>query len=174
MPAVSAAPQKWVTLGRVSGAFGVKGWIKVESYTNPPVNIVTFGRWTLRRRGADQAFEVERGHEHGGGVVAKLQGIDDRDLAREYVGADVVVERERLPKAGAGEYYWIDLEGLEVRTTAGAVLGKVERLFATGAHDVLVVAGTPERLVPFVVGPVVKRVDLDAGLIEVDWSPDFE
>jgi 16S rRNA processing protein RimM len=170
---VSAVPQKWVTLGRVSGVFGVKGWIKVESYTEPRGNIVTFGRWTLRLRGADHAFEVERGHEHGGGVVAKLSGIDDRDRARDCVGADVVVERERLPEVEPGEYYWTDLEGLEVRTTAGVVLGTVERLFATGAHDVVVVAGTSERLIPFVIGPVVKRVDLEAGLIEVDWSPDY-
>jgi 16S rRNA processing protein RimM len=173
VPAVSAVPQKWVTLGRVSGVFGVKGWIKVESYTEPPGNIVTFGRWTLRLRGDDRAFEIERGHEHGGGVVAKLRGIDDRDRARDCVGADVIVERERLPAVATGEYYWTDLEGLEVRTTAGVVLGTVERLFATGAHDVVVVAGTPERLIPFVIGPVVKRIDLEAGLIEVDWSPDY-
>lgn len=174
MPAVSAAPQKWVTLGRVSGVFGIKGWVKVESYTDPPGNIVAFDRWTLRLRGADRAVEIERGQEHGGGVVAKLRGIDDRDSAREFVGAEVVIERNLLPEVGAGEYYWTDLEGLEVRTTAGVVLGTVQRLFATGAHDVLVVAGTPERLIPFVAGPIVKRVDLDAGLIEVDWSPDFE
>jgi 16S rRNA processing protein RimM len=170
---VSAPTQKWVTLGRISGVFGVKGWIKVESYTDPSGNIVTFGRWTLRLRGADEAFEIEQGREHGGGVVAKLQGIDDRDRARDYVGADIVVERERLPDVGAGEYYWTDLEGLEVRTTAGVVLGTVERLYATGAHDVLVLAGRPGRLIPFVVGPVVKRVDLATGLIEVDWSPDY-
>jgi len=170
---VSAATQKWVTLGRVSGVFGVKGWIKVESYTEPRGNIVAFGRWILRLRGADSVVEVEQGQEHGGGVVAKLRGVDDRDRAREWVGAEVIVERERLPRAGDGEYYWIDLEGLEVRTTAGVVLGTVDRLLATGAHDVLVLAGTPERLIPFVVGRVVTRVDLDAGLIEVDWSPDY-
>lgn len=170
---MSAATQKWVTLGRVSGVFGVKGWIKLESYTEPRGNIVAFGRWTLRFRGADSVFEVEQGQEHGGGVVAKLRGIDDRDRAREWVGAEVVIERERLPRAGDGEYYWIDLEGLEVRTTAGVVLGTVDRLLATGAHDVLVLAGTPERLIPFVVGRVVTRVDLDARLIEVDWSPDY-
>jgi 16S rRNA processing protein RimM len=170
---VSAVPQKWVTLGRVSGVFGVKGWIKVESYTEPPGNIVTFGRWRLRHRGADRVFEVEQGQEHGGGVVAKLRGVDDRDRARDCIGAEVIVEREQLPEVGAGEYYWTDLEGLEVRTTAGVVLGRVDRLFATGAHDVVVVAGTQERLIPFVIGPVVKRVDFEAGLIEVDWSPDY-
>lgn len=168
-----SAAQKWVTLGRVAGVFGVKGWIKVESYTEPRGNIVAFGQWTLKLRGADHAVEVEEGRDHGGGVVAKLRGIDDRDRAREWVGAEIVVERERLPRLGTGEYYWADLEGLEVRTSAGVVLGTVDRLLATGAHDVLVLAGRPERLIPFVVGRIVKRVDLEARLIEVDWSPDY-
>jgi 16S rRNA processing protein RimM len=170
---VSAETQKWVTLGRVSGVFGIKGWIKAQSYTDPRGNIVTFGVWTLRLRGADRAFDVEDGQSHAGNVVAKLRGIDDRDRAREWVGADIVIERERLPKAAPDEYYWTDLEGLEVRTTAGVVLGTVKRLLATGAHDVLVLAGSPELLIPFAMGPVVKRVDLEKGLIEVDWSPDF-
>jgi 16S rRNA processing protein RimM len=170
---VSAKTQRWITLGRVSGVFGVKGWIKVESYTEPRANIVGYGVWTLRLRDVDRVFEVEDGQGHSGSVVAKLRGVDDRDRAREWVGADIVVERERLPAIPAGEFYWTDLEGLEVRTTAGAVLGKVVRLLATGANDVLVLDGTPERLVPFVVGRVVKNVDLAAGLIVVDWSPDY-
>jgi 16S rRNA processing protein RimM len=170
---VSAKTQKWVTLGRVSGAFGVKGWFKVQSYTEPRDNIVGFGTWTLRLRGVDRAFEVDDGHEHAGGVVAKLRGVDDRDAARLWLGADIVVERERLPAVRAGEFYWTDLEGLEVRTTSGATLGKVEDLLATGANDVLVVGGAPERLIPFVLGPVVKEVDLAAGLIVVDWSADY-
>jgi 16S rRNA processing protein RimM len=170
---VSAKPGKWVTLGRVSGAFGVKGWLKVQSYTEPHDNIAKFGVWTLRKNGADRVFEVEQGHRHAGGVVAKLRGLDDRDRAREWLGAQIVVERERLPAAGPNEFYWTDLEGLEVRTTAGEVLGRVEYLLGTGAHDVLVLGGSRERLIPFVVGPVVKQVDLAAGLIVVDWSPDY-
>jgi 16S rRNA processing protein RimM len=99
--------------------------------------------------------------------------LDDRDLAREWVGAEIVIERERLPAVAADEFYWADLEGLEVRTEAGEVLGKVDHLLATGAHDVLVLGGSTERLIPFVVGSVVKRVDLGARLIVVDWSPDY-
>jgi 16S rRNA processing protein RimM len=99
--------------------------------------------------------------------------VDDRERAREWVGAEVVVERERLPATAANEFYWADLEGLEVRTETGEVLGKVDHLLATGAHDVLVLGGTRERLIPFVVGPVVKQVDLAAQVIVVDWSPDY-
>jgi len=144
----------------------------VHSYTEPRDNIARFGVWTLRLNGGERLFEVAEGQGHGGNVVAKLHGIDDPEQAREWVGAEIVVERERLPKAGADEFYWTDLEGLEVRTTAGIALGRVDHLLATGANDVLVVRGAAERLIPFVVGAVVKQVDLAAGRIVVDWSPD--
>jgi 16S rRNA processing protein RimM len=168
-----SAREKWVILGRVSGVFGVKGWLKVQSFTVPRDNIVGFGAWTLRVNGADHDFEVEDGHSHAGSVVAKLHGIDDRDRAREWVGADIVVARERLPATAEGEPYWTDLEGLEVRTTTGIVLGKVDHLLATGSNDVLVLDSAPQRLIPFVVDTVVKEVDLERGLIVVDWSPDY-
>jgi 16S rRNA processing protein RimM len=168
-----SAREKWVILGRVSGVFGVKGWLKVQSYTEPRDNIVGFGAWTLRMNGVDHDFEVEDGHSHAGSVVAKLHGIDDREQAREWIGADIVVARERLPALEEGELYWTDLEGLEVRTTTGIVLGKVDHLLATGGNDVLVLDSVPQRLIPFVVGAVVKEVDLEAGRIVVDWSPDY-
>jgi 16S rRNA processing protein RimM len=106
-------------------------------------------------------------------VAAKLKGLDDVDGAREWIGADVVVPREALPELADGEFYWADLEGLTVRTQDGVVLGKVDHLFATGQHDVLVLDSEPERLIPFVVGPIVKEVDLRGGTIVVDWSPDY-
>ena len=168
-----SAKEKWVILGRVSGVFGVKGWLKVQSYTEPRDNIVGFGAWTLRMNGVDHAFDVEEGHSHAGSVVAKLHGLDDRDRARDWIGADIVVLREQLPKIAAGELYWTDLEGLEVRTTTGTVLGTVDHLLATGGNDVLVLDSSPRLLIPFVAGDVVKEVDLTAGLIVVDWSPDY-
>jgi 16S rRNA processing protein RimM len=167
-----SAKEKWVILGRVSGVFGVKGWLKVQSYTEPRDNVVGFGAWTLRMDGVDRDFEVEDGRSHAGSVVAKLHGIDDRDRARDCVGADIVVPREKLPAVGSGEFYWTDLEGLEVRTTTGVVLGKVDHLLATGGNDVLVLDGRPQRLIPFVAGAVVKDVDLGLGIIVVDWSTD--
>jgi 16S rRNA processing protein RimM len=170
---VSAASTRWVTLGRVSGVFGVKGWLKIQSYTHPRSNIAGFGQWLLRAPHAERAFAVETAREHETGIVAKLRGLDDRDRARDWVGAAIVVERDRLPPVPAGEFYWTDLEGLEVRTTAGLTLGKVDHLLATGAHDVLVVRGDQERLIPFVTGAVVERVDLAAGLIVVNWAPDY-
>jgi 16S rRNA processing protein RimM len=171
--AVSANPNKLVALGRISGVFGVKGWVKIHSYTEPRENIVAFPRWTVRQHGVDRAIEIEEGRGHGGGVVAKLKGVDDRDRARELVGADVFVARAVLPECEPGEYYWTDLEGLEVRTPGGEALGVVDHLVATGANDVLVLVGAPGRMIPFVVGEVIRSVDLDAGVIVADWSPEF-
>jgi 16S rRNA processing protein RimM len=162
-----------VTLGRVSGVFGVKGWLKIRSFTEPRDNLAELGAWTLRLGGADHPFDVEDARSHAGGLVAKLRGLDDRDRAHEWVGADIVVERERLPATAANEFYWADLEGLEVRTESGEVLGRVDHLLATGAHDVLVLRGSRERLIPFVAGRVVKHVDLAAQVIVVDWSPEY-
>lgn len=170
---MSAKTQKWVTLGRVSGVFGVKGWLKVHSYTEPHSNVLTFRAWTLRFEGADRVVDVEDGLNRAGAIVAKLRGVDDPDSARSIVGADIVVERERLPPLGMGEFYWADLEGCEVRTTGGVALGCVDHVTATGAHDMLVLPGKPERLIPFVAGRIVKQVDLAERVIVVDWSPDY-
>jgi len=170
---VSANPNRFVTLGRISGVYGVRGWVKVHSYTEPRDNVVGFARWTLRWRDGERAVEVEEGRAHGSNVVAKLRGVDDRDAARELVGADIEVERAALPECEPGEYYWADLEGLEVVTPAGERLGTVDHLVATGGHDVLVLAGQPQRLIPFVHGTVIRGVDLGKGVIVADWSPEF-
>ena len=170
---MSAKPHRLVTLGRISGVYGVRGWVKVRSYTEPRANIVGFDVWTVRQRGGERAVDVEEGRGHGANVVAKLRGIDDPDEARELIGAEVAVERSALPKCAPGEYYWADLEGLEVVTPDGDRLGTVDHLVATGEHDVLVLAGRSQRMIPFVHGAVIRSVDLDAGVIVADWSPEF-
>jgi len=166
---VSAKTDKLVTLGRISGVHGVQGWVKVHSYTEPRGNIAAFGVWTVSRRGVASVLEVEDSRSGGGNVVVKLKGIDDRDEARAWMGAEITVERAALPECAPGEYYWADLEGLEVRTVDGIALGKVDHLLATGGNDVLVLdrAG---RLIPFLPGSVIRSVDLEAGIIVVDWQ----
>jgi 16S rRNA processing protein RimM len=166
---VSAHTGKLVTLGRISGVHGVKGWVKVHSFTEPRENIAEFGVWLVSRRGATSALEVEDSRSGGGHVIAKLKGIDDRDEARGWIGAEIAVERAALPECAPGEYYWADLEGLEVRTIDGETLGKVDHLLATGGNDVLVL-DRPGRLIPFVPGAVIRSVDLDAGVIVADWQ----
>jgi 16S rRNA processing protein RimM len=169
---VSAKTDKLVTLGRISGHHGVKGWIKVRSATEPRGNIVDFGVWLLQRDGRQRSVEVEDARVRHSDVIAKLRGIDSREQAEEWIGADIAIERARLPRCAPGEYYWADLEGLEVRTPTGDALGTVDRLLATGSNDVLVVAGERERLIPFVLGDVIREVDLAAGVIVADWPTD--
>ena len=162
-----------ILLGRVTGLYGVKGWIKVHSYTHPRDNIVAFSRWILRQGGGHDPVEVVSGRLQGRTVVAKLLDIDDRDRARSLIGAEITVERDDLPPCEPGEHYWADLEGLRVRTASGDDLGRVDYLFSTGAHDVLVVDGDRQRLIPFAMQRVVKEVDPDRRLIVVDWDPDY-
>lgn len=166
---MSAKTDKLVTLGRISGVHGVKGWVKVHSYTEPRANIAGFGAWTVLRRGVTTVLEVEDSHSGGGHVTVKLRGINDRDEAHEWIGAEIAVQRAALPECAPGEYYWTDLEGLEVRTVDGTALGKVDHLLATGGNDVLVL-DPPGRLIPFVPGSVIRSVDLDAGVIVADWQ----
>ncbi len=159
-------------LGRIAGLYGVQGWVKVHSYTDPRDAVLEHAEWLLDREGAWQACELVEGKRHGKGIIAKLAGVDDRDAAAEYVGIDIGVPREQLPETEPGEYYWTDLEGLRVVHKDGRELGTVAYLLETGANDVLVTEGERERLIPFVMGRVVLDVDLDDGVITVDWEWD--
>ena len=163
----------WVQLGRISGLYGVKGWVKVYSYTDPRDNILQYRRWFLDLNGKRSEVELDSGRVHGKGIVVRIQGVDDRERAAQWLGAEIEVPRSDMPASEDGSWYWMDLIGLQVVTTGGVVLGQVTGLVETGANDVLVVQGERERLVPFVIDQYVKRVDLDAGLIEVDWDPEF-
>jgi 16S rRNA processing protein RimM len=164
-----------VLLGKIVGVFGVRGWLKLQSHTEPRDALFDYLPWTLRTRGVDREITEIEGRPQGRGLVAHLAGIDTREAAETLVGSEIFVERSALPKPKKrGEYYWIDLEGLAVRTVEGQDLGQVSHLFNTGANDVLVVKQEArERLIPFIHDDVIKSVDLDARLIVVDWDPDF-
>ena len=166
--------RKFVLLGKIVGVHGLRGELKFESYTEPRLRIFSYQPWLLRSAGGEKEVEGCRGRAQGKGVVGELPGIADRDAAAALVGLEIWVARSALPAAKPGEYYWSDLEGLEVVTVEGVALGKVSHLFATGANDVLVVRdGERERLVPFLVDRFVTNVDLDAGRLTVDWDVDF-
>ena len=159
-----------VILGRIVGVFGVRGWVKVYSYTEPREAVLDYKDWLLSRDGGWQPVALAEGGRHGKAVIARLDGIESRDAAAELTGSDIGVDRDTLPEPGEGHYYWADLEGLTVVHKDGTELGKVAGLMATGANDVLVVDGPVERLIPFVPGTVVLDVDLAAGVIRVDWD----
>lgn len=167
-------PEKFVLLGKIVGVHGVRGELKLESYTEPRTRIFRYQPWRLRSANGERLIDGCRGRTQGKGIVAELPGVGDRDAAAALVGEEIWVARSALPALPPGEYYWSDLEGLGVVTTAGTPIGTVSHLIATGANDVLVVRDAErERLIPFLVGSFVTDVDLDAARIVVDWDPDF-
>lgn len=167
-------PQKMILLGRLMGAFGVRGQIKIESWTEPRDAIFRYQPWTLRdASGGERAFSGARGKASGKHLVATLPGVEDRDEVEAMRGLEIFVPRSALPPPSAGEFYWVDLEGLRVVNADGTDFGTVSHLFSTGANDVLVARGDRERLIPFVEPDYVRSVDFEAGVVTVDWDPAF-
>lgn len=168
-----------VKLGRITTVYGVKGWVKVFSNTEPVDNIFTYQPWQIFLNGQCQDVKVKQGKHHGKGLIAQLEGCYDRDQAKLYAGAEIAVDQSKLPDLEEGEYYWSQLTGMNVETEAGVKLGKVDHLIATGANDVLVVKGGPEsidseeRLIPWLPDQVITKIDLSGGVIRVNWDPDF-
>ncbi len=170
---MNADPAAVIRLGEVCGVHGIKGWVKIRSFTEPKSNLIDYRDWLLDTGGRRRPVHVESATVAGRNVIAKLEGVDDRDAAQALIGSVVFVRRADMPQCAPGEYYWADLEGLEVRSTSGAILGTVAELIATGANDVIVLAGVGGRLIPYVQDRIVREVDLEAGVIIVDWDASF-
>jgi 16S rRNA processing protein RimM len=165
-------PDGLVHFGRITGLFGVQGWVKVFSHARPRETIINYSPWFVKTAEGWREMVVEDGRAQGKGVVAKLAGVDDRDQASQLIGADIEIKFSQLPPPSKGEYYWAQLVGLEVVTLAGQSLGKVDHLVETGANDVLVVRNGKERWLP-ATASVIRKVDLETGVIRVDWDADF-
>lgn len=166
--------ERRVLVGRIVGVSGTAGAIKLESWTDPRMQIFRYQPWILKTAGSEREVRGCRGREQGKGMVATLPGVADREQASALVGTEIWVLRSALPQPKPGEYYWADLEGMDVVNVEGVAFGQVSHLFATGANDVLVARdGERERMIPFVLEQYVKQVDLDARRIVVDWDPDF-
>jgi len=179
----ASAVNGMLVVGKITGCYGLKGWVKVHSYTETPENFLGFGAWQLKRRGVFESVDFDAIKRQGRGLVAHIAGVDDRTLAESYRGLEVAVPSGALPALPEGNYYWRDLQGLQVWCQNGGdrvLLGTVDYLIETGANDVLVVKAcegsidTRERLIPYLPGNSVIRVDLGAALIEVDWFVDDE
>lgn len=173
-------PDQMLVVGRINAVHGVKGWVKVYSFTDPMENIFDYQPWCLRQGDAWVPIKLSGYRRQGKGLVVGLEGVEDRDQAqRQLVGREIGVPHDRVPAAGAGEFYWRDLIGLRVKLGDGRDLGRVETLLETGANDVLVVRGDAgsidqrERLVPWIPDQVILDVALDAGEMRVDWDPEF-
>ncbi|HRN61163.1 MAG TPA: ribosome maturation factor RimM [Luteimonas sp.] len=168
-------PTRRILMGRIHGAFGVRGEIKLESFSEPPEAIFRYRPWTLRSaQGVERELDgAPRGRSTAKGIVMQLPGVEDRDAAEALRGSEIFVPRSALPPPKPGQYYWIDLEGLSVVNREGIDFGTVSHLFATGANDVLVARGERERMIPFVEPDYVVSVDFDAGVVTVDWDAEF-
>lgn len=160
-------------MGRVVAPYAVKGWIKLQTYTEYLDSLLDYEVWRLGRNGNWRDYRLLDGKVHGQTLLASLEGVGDRTAAEALMGLDVAVLRQEMPEAEEDEYYWDDLVGLDVVNLAGEILGRVAGLLETGANDVLQVRdGDRERLIPFVEA-VVKEVDLEAGRLLVDWGLDY-
>ena len=165
-----SAEREPIVLARVSGVYGVLGWVRLHSFTDPRDAVFDYRDCYLGQGQDRRPARIVAGKKHGKGLIARFAGIEDRDAAQGLVGAELAVDRQQMPDPEPGHYYWADLQGLAVQQVDGTDLGRVSHLLETGANDVLVVQGTEEVLIPFLTGSVIKNVDLDAGLIVVDWE----
>jgi len=165
-----------IILGQINGIYGVQGWVKVFSHTDPRQNILKYSPWLVKVNQTWQSFEVIEGRTQQGGklVVAQLDGITDREIARTFMGCEIAILPEQLPESDSG-YYWMQLIGCQVLLPDGTLIGKVTELVETGAHDVLRVLKTDETgigsvLIPFVMDKFILDVDVKAKTIQVDWT----
>lgn len=168
-----------VIIGKITGVYGIKGWVKVYSYTRPITGILQYKNWLLSGPGQSNKQEIEliEGRQQGKGIIARLAGFNDRDQVRILLEKEISVPRSELPALPDGEYYWSDLEGLAVIDLEGETVGRVDHLMETGANDVVVVKPegkeTKECLIPYV-PEVVKTIDLEQGTMQVDWHLDWD
>ena len=175
-----------VIVGRITGVYGVKGWLKVFSYTDPMEAIVDYDPWFIRPEGRSKLTPgqapwnrvgLETGKRHAKTVVVKFAGCDDRDQAMPYIGCEIAIEKTQLETLkNKDEYYWHDLLGLRVINQQNIELGIVKDILETGVNDVLVVyseAEKKERLIPWTMHNAVVAVDLKEGVVDVEWDADF-
>ena len=171
---------KEVILGKVGAVYGIKGWLKIHSFTGDQEAILDYFPWSLKLGNKTQSVEITDWRKHSNGLIVKVAGIDDRDKAQGLVGSEILVNEIALPDLPEGEFYWRDLIGMSVVTTKGYDLGKVSDIMETGANDVLVVKANQndgfskkERLIPYLFEQVIISVNAEDKQICVDWDPGF-
>lgn len=161
---------KRILVGRIAGIHGVKGWLKVMSYTNPRENILLYTPWLLHFKETWREVSPKDWKAQNKGLIIALEGIEDRDVARTLIGSDIAVLRSQLKQLPRGEYYQADLLDMEVINREGKLLGRVKEVLETGANEVLVIEGGVRYLVPMVWHRYLLEIDQNAGVIRVDWE----
>jgi 16S rRNA processing protein RimM len=172
---VSLTPQennKKLLVGKINGFFGLQGWVKVFSYTNPRTNILNYSPWSIKVDGNFQSIDITSGREQSKTIVAHIKGIDNREDSQKFIGQDIYINKEQLPELTQGEYYWHELIGFDVINKDEEQLGTVDYFVETGANDVLVVKGKKEYWIPYI-EPFLVSIDSKNNKILVDWDKDF-
>lgn len=166
-------PDRFICIGKFGAPHGVRGWVKVTSYTQNPADLFTYSPWYIQRQGSYlELIAVESAHQSNY-FLAKPPSCEDRDVAQTFTNLDIFVKRSQLPPISEKDYYWSDLEGLSVSNADGLSLGKVDHLFETGANPVMVVVGEKRHLIPFLKESVIKNVCFDTQAIQVDWPEEL-
>ena len=172
---MSLTPQennKKLLVGKINGFFGLQGWVKVFSYTNPRTNILNYSPWSIKVDGNFQSIDITSGREQSKTIVAHIKGIDNREDSQRFIGQDIYINKEQLPELTQGEYYWHELIGFDVINKDEERLGTVDYFVETGANDVLVVKGKKEYWIPYI-EPFLVSIDSKNNKILVDWDKDF-
>jgi 16S rRNA processing protein RimM len=160
---------EYIVVGKIGAPYGIKGWVKITSFTESPSDILNYDPWYLDEKKAWKVIDIDNGRQHGKGVVVKIAGFENPEQARLLTGRTIAIKRTQLPKLKNQEYYWSDLEGLTVIDQNDVVLGKVIYLMETGSNDVLVVKGEREFAIPYR-HDVVLSIDLETKVIRVNWD----
>ena len=168
--AASKSKHDLIELGRLGKTFGLLGGLKVHSYTDPSQNIFKYDEWLLKTATTTQAMRLSAQQPHQHHLVVYLEGISHIDSATPWVGATLWVPRSTLPNLTKDEYYWTDLQGLTIINQENKVLGQLDHFIATGANDVMVIKGQQEELlIPYLLETIVKDIDLNQGIIRIQW-----
>lgn len=172
-----------VVIGKITSVYGIKGWVKIHSYTQPMENLMGYKSCYLDKGDQWEPIDFEAAKRHGKGLVALIEGVNDREVARGYCQRDIAIPVSEMPVLAKGDFYWHQLNGLKVFTTDEKgdeqLLGEVKQMMETGANDVLVVRKCQgsidkrERLIPWIPDQVIQTVDIEAGLIRIDWDAEF-
>ena len=162
-----------IEVGRLGAAHGVRGWLRVQSFTDPPQRLFDWKLWRLQpEQGAAREVKLLEARPQGNGWIARLEGIEERNAASRLTGQMILVEREALPPAEGREHYRDDLVGFEAKNLEGALLGVVDHFIDTPGNAVMVIRGAREYLVPVTAQHLLK-VNKESRSLIVDWPEDF-
>jgi 16S rRNA processing protein RimM len=164
---------RYVTIGKISSAFGIKGWVRIAPFTRTPEDFLEYPDLMYELLGETYPLIVREAKIQKRSILARIQDIEDRNAAESLKNAQILIDEKDLPIPEEGEFYWKDLENLKVVTQQGELLGTVSHLIETGSNDVLVVKGERDRMIPFIYDDFIIQVDLPGQTITVDWDPDF-